>query len=164
MSASAIKIRLGTAFSLKNSGGDAVWTPKNTANAHGRLTAQLDLGADPRPLKYRWILVTKFQTAGVAAVTRLYLVEAHSAATTYQDGAIGLSDTDLSTENLLLYSAKQLGPTQVHSAAGTNVFSGVFETAARYISLALWNASGVSLTNTDADHEILIVPYYEEGQ
>lgn len=164
MSASAIKIRVGTAFSLKNSGGDAVWTPKNTISGNGRLSAQLDLGADPRPSKYRWILVTKFQTATVATVARLYLVEAHSAATTYQDGAIGISDANLTSENLLFYSAKQLGPTQVHSAAGTNVFSGVFETAARYISLALWNATGVTLTNTDADHEILIVPYYEEGQ
>jgi len=160
----AIKMQEGSLFSFKETGGSALWTAKNTATAHGRLSTQLDLGAPPRPKWHRWTLISKFQTAVVGAFVRPYLVEADSNATTYQDGAVGITDTDLAAETLLIGAAKPLGPLYVHSAVGANVWSGKVQIFARWVSFALWNATSVSLTNTAADHEFLLGTRYDEIQ
>lgn len=155
----------GTAKSFKSSGGDVVWTPQNTATAHGRISAVLDLST-PRYLNYRWVLTTKFSTATVGNAIRLYVVELSTNATTYQDGGGGLalSDADLSAETLLQYAAKQIGPTGVHSAAGANTWSGKVNIITRYIQIALWNSTGVSLTNTAGDHEFRLEPINPQVQ
>lgn len=145
----------GTAKSFKESGGDVLWTPKNVANGAGRISTQLDLGAT-RYEWYRWVLATKFQTATVGNAIRLYLVYSDG---TYQDGSgLGTSDAGVAAETLLQYAAKQIGPTMVHHATNANIWSGHVRPLARYVSVTIWNASGVALTNTAGDHEFRLQP------
>lgn len=154
----------GSAVTFKESGGTYTWTPKNIANGAGRLSAQADLGATTRYQWYRWVLVTKFQTATLNNIIRAYLSEASSAATTYQDGGVGISDAALSVETLVATPAKLLGPLVIHSAAGTNVWSGKVRIISRYVSVSVWNASGVALTNTAGDHEFRLEPINDQVQ
>ena len=111
-------------------------------------------------------LLTKFQTSAVGNVVRLYIVQLETNATTYQDGggALGTSDATLTSETLLTFGAKQIGPTNVQHATNANFWSGRFIVYCRYIQIALWNASSVALTNTDADHEFHLNPVNREGQ
>lgn len=164
--ANAIYLRAGTTKTFKETGGDVTWTPKNVANANGRISAVLDLGAFPGPRKFRWRFTSKFQTGTVGASVRLYIVENDDNSTATQDGGggLGTADATLTSETILLNACKQIGPTVLVSAAGANIWSGRFITYARYIQVAAWNASGAAFTNTAGDHEFAVMPMYEEIQ
>lgn len=165
--ASSIYLGEGTQKVFKNTGGDVVWTLTSLANGAGRISAVLDLGAAPRPFEFGWGLLTKFATATAGTAIRLYVVQLETNATTYQDGGgtLGTSDAAVATnENLLLYGAKQIGPTVVQHATAANFWSGRFICYSRYLQMALWNASGVALTATASDHEFHLNPVYRQGQ
>lgn len=162
--ANAIYMKEGTSKTFQESGGDVTWTPKNVATGAGRISNQLDLGASPRPKLHRWELTSKFQTATVGNVIRLYIVRASSAATTLQDGVVGITDAGLSTEALIQYTALPLGPLTVHHTTASQVWRGTVVITARYVQVAVWNISGVSLTNTAGDHIFTLTPLYDEVQ
>lgn len=162
----AIYINEGTPFTFKSTGGSALWTPTSLANAAGRVSAQCDLGAAPRPKWYRWVLVVKFTSGpGTGTLLRPYLVEASTAATTYQDGIIGIADAALTVETALQHGAKLLGPCPVQvGSTAFQVWSGVRRIFPRYVSIALWNATGVALSGTASDHEFRLEPVYDQVQ
>lgn len=154
-----------TVITFKESGGTYLWTPKNVANNAGRVAAQADLGAT-RPQWYRWHFLTKFQTATIGNIVRLYLMRASTAATTYQDGggAVGVSDAAVASEATVSSTGLLLGPLVVHSAAGANSWSGTVRLTARYVSPLIFNVSGVALTNTAGDHEFRLEPINDQVQ
>ncbi len=153
----------GTPITFKESGGTVLWTPKNVANGAGRISTQADLGAT-RYRKWRWSFLSKFQTATVGNIIRLYLVRASTGAITYQDGNPGITDAALSTEALLANSGKLIGPLVVHHTTAANCWSGEIEILARFVSIAIWNAAGVALTNTAGDHEFRLEPVNDQVQ
>lgn len=164
--ANNIYISEGSAFTFKSTGGSALWTPTSLANGAGRVSTQLDLGAAPRPKWYRWVLVVKFTSGpGTGTLLRPYLVEASTAATTYQDGIIGVTDAALNVETALQHGAKLLGPCPVQVASTAfQVWSGKCRIFPRYVSMALWNATGVALSGTATDHEFRLEPIFDQVQ
>lgn len=161
----AIKLNEGTAFTFKSTGGSALWTPTSVGTGAGRISTQLDLGAAPRAKWYRWVLLLKLQSGTVGRSVRPYLVEASSAATTYQDGILGVTDAAISSETIVQYAGKLLGPCQVQTnGTAAQVWSGKVRIFPRYVSFLLWNDSGVSLSATATDCEFRLEPVFDEVQ
>lgn len=155
----------GTAKVFKASGGDALWTPTSLANGAGRLSDQLDLGASPRPKIYRWVLRTKLASPTVGFLLRPYLVRASTAAITYQDGILGVADAAIASEVITQSAAQLLGPCPIQTnGTAFQVWSGEVKILCRYVSLMLWNASGVALSATAGDHEFLLEPKNDQVQ
>lgn len=163
--ANAIKLNEGTAFTFKSTGGSALWTPTSLASAAGRLSTQLDLGAAPRAKWYRWVLLLKLASPSTGQPLRPYLCEASSAATTYQDAVVGLTDAALTSEVAVQNGGKLLGPVSTqYSTTGFQCWSGKVRILSRYVTLVLWNQSGAALSATATDHEFRLEPVYDEVQ
>ena len=158
-----------TAIVFTETGGDAVFTPKNVANGPGRVSAQFDRGAGAKAMRYR--VEAQFKTAanitpGTAGVqAEVYIATAHIAAATVDSG-LGQSDAALSTRNSLLnaFLVGTIVPTGTAAGVGPFNRSWVVEILARYISVALWDASGQSFTNVDGDNFIKLVPMPDQIQ
>jgi hypothetical protein len=151
-----------TAIVFTESGGDAVFTPKNIANGAGRISTQLDRGTVAKAMRYRW----EAQFKGAAAVAigsgvRVYLHAAHSAAAAV-DG--GQSDAGISAETQLSNWALVGQVVASTNAVGPFYASGVVTILGRYLSVGLWNASGQTLTNVNGDNKITLVPIPDEIQ
>lgn len=158
-----------TALVFTESSGDATFTPKNVANGAGRVSAQLDRGAGSKAMRYRWEAKFSTQaniTPGTAGVQlEVYIITAHHTAADV-DSSVGQSDAALSSRNQLL-NAKLIGivvPTGTAAGTGSFVASGIVEIAARYVSVAYWNATGQALVNTDNTHPFRLVPMPDEIQ
>ena len=151
---------------FKSSAGDVVWTPTSVAAGNGRISDVLDLGAAPRPFEFNWRLKTKFVSATVGHAVRLYLVELETNAVTYQDGGggLGTADATLTSESLLLYGGKQIGPTVVQHTTNANGWSGICRIHSRYVQVALWNGTAVALSGTASDHEFRLTPIFRQVQ
>lgn len=163
--ANAIKLNEGTVKVFTSTGGDATFTFTSVANGAGRLSAQLDLGAAPRAKWYRWVLTVKMASGGAGTLLRPYLVEASSAATTYQDALAGLSDAAVASEVIYQYGGKLLGPCLLQTTGtAAQVWSGKCRIFSRYVSLMLWNATGVAASATGTDHVFRLEPVYDEVQ
>lgn len=155
----------GTAFTFKSTGGSALWTPTSLANGAGRISDQLDLGASPRAAKFRWVLRAKLASPTVGLMLRPYLIEASTAAITYQDGILGVSDAAIASEVITQYSGKLLGPCPIQTnGTAFQVWSGKCKILSRYVSLMLWNASGVAFSATATDHEFRLEPVNDQVQ
>ena len=162
--------RKGTTKVLKASGGDAVWTPANVANGAGRLLARLDLGdissSTSRATWYRWYAENQCQaTPTVGNLIRYYLSLWNDDTTPDDsDGDVGASDAAFATENDLK-NITHIGNVIVDAATADVVFaaSGMVYLPVRYVSLVVWNASGASLTNDNAEHVFKLAPVYDFG-
>lgn len=158
-----------TAIVFTESGGDAVFTPKNVANAAGRVSAQYDRGSGAKAMLYRVEAQFKVQsniTPGtVNILTEVYIATAHVVSTDVDSG-LGVSDAALSTRNQLL-NARLIGtvvPTGTAAGAGPFNASFTVEILARYISVALWNATGQTFTNVNGDNYVKLVPMPDQIQ
>jgi hypothetical protein len=158
-----------TAIVFTESGGDATFTPKNVATGAGRVSAQFDRGAGAKAMRYRWEAAFKTGsniTPGTSGVpVELYVATAHISASII-DSSLGASDAALTARNSLLL-AQPIGvliPTGTAAGTGPFVGSGVVEILARYISVAMWNASGQTLTNVNGDNYIKLVPMPDQVQ
>ncbi len=68
-------------ISFKSSGGTVAFTPTSVANAAGRISAQYDFGAAPKPGKYTFRWKTAFAaTPTLGAVMNIFIVGADDAA------------------------------------------------------------------------------------
>lgn len=134
--------------------GDVLWTPQNTALAHGRLSNVWDRGAGSLPVRYRWMGSTRW-VATPAANDRwsLWLVTADATADPANtDCGLTLGDADLSSEADLLANSVEFGTILATAADKIFVSSGVVELFSRYVAVAGWNGSATkSLTNTASD-------------
>lgn len=156
-----------TAKTFKGSGGDVTFTPKNIGNAAGRLSARADLwGTTKGALRYR--VYAEFKpgaTPTVGNTIAVYVVRWNDDSTPGQpDGQAGATDAAISSIDALrnfLY----VGSLEIQ-AASSSIVSGswIVEIPTRYASVAVWNASGATLTNVDADHLIKLTPLPDEIQ
>jgi hypothetical protein len=141
-------------------GADYAWSMEGIANGAGRLSTQIDLGADPRPYMYRWRCQVQYQATPTAATDlRLRKVESDG---TYADDGLGEADAGLATEPV---NARQFGAVKT-IAAGTqvNIAGGVVEIYEQYVSIAGWNASGATTNATDSNCKLFLTPISDQQQ
>lgn len=147
-------------------GADTAWSMEGVANAAGRVAAQIDWGAAPRPDWYEWSCEVQWQaTPTQGAVLELYAAGAPDADSSQIDGDVGTTDAALGDidmrRNLL-----PIGVVVSENAAASEicVASGRFQFTQRYMSLVGYNAGGSTINATDSNFRFNIVPIYYQGQ
>lgn len=157
----------GTSLSINGeAGADYAWSVEGLADASGRVSAQVDLGAAPRPYVYQWSCEIQFQATPTQYATfRIYIAEAPDGDSTQISGDSGATDAALGDVDSL-QNMKYIGSVVVENAAASekNVASGEFVTFARYISLVGYNDSGASVNATDSNFRFDMQPKAFQGQ
>lgn len=157
----------GTSLLFGTGGGaDVAITAHGLANVAGRVSAQRDLGAAPRPGLFDWSCEVQFQaTPTQGAALELYAAFAPDNDNTQIDGDIGLTDAALGDidmrRNLML-----IGVVTSENAAAAEicVASGQFENTKRYFSLVIYNNSGAAINATDVNFRFNLQSAAWQGQ
>lgn len=147
-------------------GADYAWSVEGLATASGRVSAQVDLGAAPRPFIYSWSCEVQFQaTPTQYATLDLYVAEAPDHDSTQISGDVGASDAALGDLDMR-YNLKYIGSVVSENAAASEkcVAHGVFTTYARYISIVAYNGSGATVNATDSNFRFDLTPKSVQGQ
>jgi len=147
-------------------GADCAWSVEGLANAAGRVSAQVDLGAAPRPFMYSWSCEVQFQaTPTQYATLDLYIAEAPDSDNTQIAGDVGTTDAALGDVDMR-YNLKYIGSVVSENAAASEVCvaQGAFTTYARYISLVAYNGSGAAVNATDSNFRFDMTPKSVQGQ
>lgn len=165
--ANEVYLRKGTSKLVNGeAGADVAWSMEGVANAAGRVAAQIDWGAAPRPDWYEWSCEVQWQaTPTQGAVLELYVAGAPDADSTQIDGDVGASDAALGDIDMRR-NLKSIGAVVSENAAAseTCVASGRFQFSQRYMSLVGYNAAGATINATDSNFRFNIVPIYWQGQ
>lgn len=160
-------IKTGTALLISGaSGADYAWSVEGVTNASGRVSAQIDLGASPRPGLYKWSCECQFQATPTQGLgLELYKAGAPDGDATQIDGDIGASDAALGDVDMRR-NLKYVGYVVSENAAASEVCvaSGVFEHADRYLSLVAYNASGATVNATDTNFIFVLQPFSWQAQ
>lgn len=163
--ANKVYIASETVKTFKDTGGDVTWTLANLANAAGRISAQLDLGANSRSGIYQWMFrYTAAVNPTVGLGVNLYAVFSDG---TDVAGGLGTSDAAIATETILTHSNAQfIAPITANEASTSRAFTrfGTLWIPTRYVSFAVWNALGQALTNTAGNHYLKLTPIPDEIQ
>lgn len=147
-------------------GADCAWSMEGVANDAGRVSAQFDLGATPRPYRFKWSCEVQWQaTPTQGAALELYIAGAPDGDATQIDGDIGNADAALG-DNDMRRNLKLIGMViSENAAAGEKcVASGYFEHYTRYLSLIGFNAGGAAINATDSNFRFDLQPWYDQGQ
>lgn len=147
-------------------GADVAFSVEGVTNAAGRVSAQKDWGADPRPYTYRWSCEVQFQATPTQYGTLdLYVSEAPEDDSTQIDGDSGTTDAALGDVDSLR-NMKYIGRVVVENAAASekNVASGRFVSFARYFSVVAYNDSGATVNATDSAFRFDITPVSVQAQ
>lgn len=160
-------IKTGTALLISGvSGADYAWSVEGLTNANGRVSAQIDLGASPRPGLYKWSCEVQFQATPTQGLgLELYKAGAPDGDATQIDGDIGSTDAALGDVDMRR-NLKQFGYVVSENAAASEacVASGVFEHTDRYLSLVAYNGSGATVNATDTNFVFTLQPFSWQGQ
>lgn len=160
-------IKTGTALLISGAAGaDYAWSVEGITSGAGRVSAQIDLGASPRPGLYKWSCECQFQATPTQGLgLELYKAGAPDGDSTQIDGDIGSSDAALGDVDMRR-NLKGIGYVVSENAAASEacVASGVFEHVDRYLSLVAYNASGASVNATDTNFVFTLHPYSWQGQ
>lgn len=156
----AIYNKPGTATTFQDSGADVALTLASLATGAGRLSTEWDRGAGAQPGLYRVQL--RFQSNASPTVSplnmaRLYLVTRDDA--TYRSGGLGATDAAVSSETLLAL-ADLIGGVEITEASTSRAFVRAWHVAvfSRWVSVAVWNATGQSFHATAANNEVRFTP------
>ncbi len=147
MAGNAIKMTQGAAITWGTNSNTALATWKGLANNAGRIGAQVDLGAGPRPAAYRWRAKVKSGSNGsnptLNGVIEVYLATSDGAVV---DGNVGTSDGALASSDKRA-NLQRLGVIVVDKADYAESFqaSGDVVILPRYVSPVFYNASGQAL-------------------
>ncbi len=160
-------VNKGTSKLVNNgTGSNVAWTMEGLANAAGRVSAQIDWGAVPRPYRYHWSCEVQFQaTPTQGAVLELYIATAPDADSTQIDGDIGATNAALGDVDMRR-NLRAIGAVVSENAAASEicVASGYFVCYERYFSIVGYNASGAAINATADNFRFNIVPVYNQGQ
>jgi hypothetical protein len=143
-------------------GADVAFSMEGVTTANGRVSAQIDWGALPRPAMYEWSCEVQWQaTPTQGAVLELYVAGAPDADSTQIDGDIGATDAalgDVDMRRNLTY----IGCVVSENATASEicVASGLFMFTQRYMSIVGYNAGGSTIHATDSAFRFNIVPVY----
>lgn len=171
MTASAIKLNVGTTLVWADSGGDYTMANTALATVAARLGPVGDLGAWPRAAMWRWYVETQWTSAPtIDGTLDLHVAfwdndtgpakpwaQAPSTDTGYAAAAAGLSKRK---------NMKFLGSVVAEtSAVGPFSAGGVFLAPARYISPLLYNSASVALAASGTFPTIIrFTPIFPEAQ
>ena len=165
--ANEVYLRKGTSKLVGGeSGADVAWSMEGITTANGRVSAQIDWGAAPRPDWYEWSCEVQWQaTPTQGAVLELYVAGAPDADATQIDGDVGNSDAALGDIDMRR-NLRFIGSVVSENAAASEVCvaSGRFQFTQRYMSLVGYNAAGATINATDTNFRFNIVPIYWQGQ
>lgn len=165
--ANEVYLRKGTSKLVNGeAGADVAWSMEGVANAAGRVAAQIDWGAAPRPDWYEWSCEVQWQaTPTQGSVLELYVGGAPDADSTQIDGDVGTTDAALGDIDMRR-NLKFIGSVVSENAAASEVCvaSGRFQFTQRYMSLVGYNAAGATINATDSNFRFNIVPVYWQGQ
>lgn len=157
----------GTSLSINGEvGADYAFSVEGLTNGAGRVSAQVDLGAAPRPYIYQWSCEVQFQaTPTQYATLDLYIAEAPDGDSTQISGDVGSSDAALGDVDMR-YNLKYIGSVVSENAAASEkcVASGEFSTYNRYISIVAYNDSGATVNATDSNFRFDLQPKSFQGQ
>lgn len=160
-------VKTGTALLFNGeAGADVAFSMEGITTANGRVSAQKDLGASPRPYMFYWSCEVQFQATPTQGLgLELYVAGAPDADATQVDGDIGQSDAALGDVDMRR-NLKFIGYVTSENAAASEkcVASGVFEHYQRYISIVGFNASGAAVNATDSNFRFDLTPIYYQGQ
>lgn len=160
-------IKTGTALLISGvAGADYAWSVEGLANNAGRVSAQIDLGASPRPGLYKWSCKLQFQATPTQGLgLELYKAGAPDSDATQIDGDIGSTDAALG-DNDMRRNLVQFGYVVSENAAASEpcIASGYFTHPDRYISLVAFDASGASVNATDTNFVFYLQPYSWQSQ
>lgn len=147
-------------------GADVAISVEGLANGSGRVAAQYDLGAAPRPALFKWSCEVQFQaTPTQGAGLELYVASAPDHDATQIDGDIGNTDAALGDVDMRR-NLQFIGYVVSENAAASEkcVASGVFQFPNRYLSLVVYNAAGASVNATDSNFRFDLQPFSWQAQ
>lgn len=146
-------------------GADVAFSMEGVTTANGRVSAQIDWGAAPRPAIYEWSCEAKWQgTPSQGGVLELYVAGAPDADSTQIDGNVGSTDAALGDVDMRR-NLRPIGVVVVEDATtAIRVASGTFEFTPRYMTIVGYNGGGTTLDATDSNFRFNIVPVYWQGQ
>jgi hypothetical protein len=157
----------GTVLSINGeAGADYAFSMEGIANAAGRVSAQVDLGAAPRQGIYAWSCEVQFQATPTAAATLdLYISRAPDHDNTQMDADIGVSDAALADVDMRS-NLHYIGSVVSENATASEkcVASGEFAVYDRYISIVGYNDSGATINATDSNFLFKLTPKAWQGQ
>jgi hypothetical protein len=160
-------IRKGTSKLVNGeAGADVAFSMEGVASAAGRVSAQIDWGAAPRPAIYEWSCEAQWQaTPTQGGVLELYVAGAPDGDSTQIDGDIGASDAALGDVDMRR-NLRYIGCVVSENAAASEVCvaSGTFEFTPRYMSIVGYNGGGATTSATDSAFRFNIAPVYWQGQ
>lgn len=157
----------GTALSINGEvGADYAFSVEGLNNAAGMVSAQVDLGAAPRPHLYQWSCEVQFQaTPTQYGSLDLYIATAPDGDSTQIDGDVGASDAalgDVDMRRNLQYIGSVVS--ENGTASEKCVASGTVEIKTRYVSIVAYNDSGATVNATDSNFRFDLQPKYLQGQ
>jgi hypothetical protein len=147
-------------------GADYAWSVEGLATASGRVSAQIDLGALPRPSLVEWWSECQWQgtpTQGLGL--DFYVASAPDSDATKIDGDCGQSDAALGDVDMRR-NMRPIGAIISENAAASEVCrtSGIFEHTQRYMSLVSFNGAGATINATDSNFIFKFRLVYSQGQ
>lgn len=164
MATNAVYSKTGTQIDLGTNTNDYDFEMKNLANGAGRISAQVDLGVTPHAPRYKIGVSNKAAAAlALGAQMRWYVAESDG---TLQASGLGTSDAAVAAEgsfNNCRYLGATVADSTTNGALQIRWFPEI-ELPLRYVTIGCWNALGQALTNTDADHIVVILPVYDDIQ
>lgn len=160
-------INNGTALSINGeAGADYAFSVEGLGNAAGRVSAQIDLGAAPRPHVYSWSCEVQFQaTPTQGKGLEIYVATAPDGDSTQIDGDVGATDAALADVDMRK-NLRRIGYVVSENAAASEkcVASGTVEVKTRYLTIVAYNDSGASVNATDSNFRFDLQPKYLQGQ
>lgn len=165
--ANELYLRNGAALLINGeAGANYAWSVEGLANAAGRVSAQIDLGAAPRPYEYAWSCEVMFQATPTQTKTLdLYIATAPDSDATQISGDVGSADAALGDVDMR-YNLRYIGSVTSENAAASEkcVASGSFFILERYVSLVAYNDTGAAVDATDSNFRFDLTPKYYQGQ
>ncbi|HEV8362561.1 MAG TPA: hypothetical protein VGQ52_03505 [Gemmatimonadaceae bacterium] len=162
--ANKILTAFGNLTNWQDSGASLTMTLASLANNTGRIGAQKDFGAGSIEGKYKVRVRFRANAAPtVGNVVRVYLVTAQDA--NFRAGGFGTTDASITAEARLA-NTTFVGAVEIDEASTTKDFVAEFQVwlNSRFVSPAIWNASGVALHATASNNEVAIWPVADEVQ
>lgn len=160
-------IRKGTSVLFNGEVGAGVAiSMEGVTNGNGRVSAQKDWGAAPRPDRYSWSCEVQWQATPTQGGTLdLYIATAPDSDSTQIDGDVGTTDAALGDVDMRR-NLRYIGSVVSENAAANEVCvaSGEFTCSQRYMSLVGYNGGGATIHATDSAFRFDIVPVYDQGQ
>jgi hypothetical protein len=145
---------------------DVAFSVEGLANSAGRVAAQLDLLAAPRPYRFKWTAECQWQaTPTQGGVLELYIATAPDWDAAKITGDVGNADAALGDVDMRR-NLQYIGCIVSENAAASEVCraGGEFTCVHRYISVVAYNAGGAAINATDSNFKFELQPFYDQGQ